>query len=60
MLPAAGGFTVTVIVEAGLAEPRLSVTTSENVSVVALPTAGAVNVGCDAVTLLSVTAVPAV
>jgi MoxR-like ATPase len=60
VLPAAGGFTVTVIVEAGLAEPRLSVTTSENVRAVALATVGAGNVGCEVVVLLSVTAAPAV
>src|SRR5690349_5482342 len=58
--PAIGGFTVTVTVEAALDAPRLSVTTREKVRVVALATVGAVNVGCEAVALLSVTAVPAV
>ena len=60
-LPAGAGFTVTFTVAAGLAAPRLSVTTSEKVSVAAATTVGAVNVGCDVVPLVSVTAgVPAV
>ena len=60
VLPATGGLTVTLTVAAGLAAPRLSVTTSEKVSVVAAATVGAVKVGCDAVLLDEVTAVPAV
>jgi hypothetical protein len=59
-LPAAGGFTVTLTVEAALGAPSSSVTTSENVSVAAVVTVGAVNVGCEALALDKVTAVPAV
>ena len=56
----ARGLTVILTVDAALAAPRLSVTISENVSVVALGTVGPGNVGCEAEALLSVTAVPAV
>ena len=55
------GFTVTLTVAAGLIAPRLSVTTSENVSVDASATVGAGNVGCAVVPLVRVTVgVPAV
>ena len=51
------GFTVTLTVAAGLAAPRLSVTTSEKVSVVAAATVGAVKRGLRrSVPLVSVTA----
>ena len=59
-LPATAGFTVTLTVDAALAAPRLSVTISENVNVVAVATDGAVKVGCETAALLSETAVPAV
>jgi hypothetical protein len=54
----ASGLTVTFTVEAALEAPRLSVTISENVSVVTAPTSGAVNVGCAADVLDSVTVAP--
>jgi hypothetical protein len=47
-------------VDAVLAWPRLSVTTSEKVNVVAPAGDGAVKVGCAALLFDSVTAVPAV
>ena len=54
-------FTVTLTVAAGLVAPRLSVTTSEKVSVVVVATVGAGKVGCEVVPLESVTVgVPAV
>ena len=57
----AGGFTITLTVEAALFTPALSLTVRENVNVVAAVTVGAVNVGCEAVALESVMAgVPAV
>ena len=59
-LPATGGFTVMITVEAALTAPRLSVTTSENVRLVAATTVGAVKPGCAAVALESVTVTPAV
>lgn len=54
------GLTEMFTVEAALAAPRLSVTTRENVSVVATAALGAVNVGWATVVLESVTALPAV
>ena len=55
------GFTVTFTLAPALVAPRLSVTTSENVSVAAAATVGATNVGCAVVPAVSVTAgVPAV
>jgi hypothetical protein len=60
-LPATAGFTTTLTVEAALVAPRLSVTTSEKVSVEAAATVGATNVGRALAPLASVTAgVPAV
>src|SRR3954462_547897 len=59
-VPAATGFTVIFVVDAALLAPRLSVTLRENVSVAALVETGAVNVGCAAVVLESVTDVPPV
>ena len=53
--PAAGGFTMTLTFEAVLLAPRLSRTTSENVSVAAAATEGAAKVGCATVLLDSVT-----
>src|SRR5688572_25373026 len=58
VLPA--GFTVMFTVDGELAAPRLSVTTSENVSVAAAATVGAVNVGCALEELERVTALPEV
>ena len=55
-LPATAGFTITLTVEAALVAPRLSVTTSEKVNVVAVATVGAANVGMAAVALVSVMA----
>ena len=52
------GFTATLTLDAGLVAPRLSVTVSEKINVVATATDGAVNVGCDTVLLESVTAAP--
>ena len=54
-MPATCGFTVTVTVAGALATPRLSVTVSENVSVVAAATVGAGKVGCDVVGFVSTT-----
>ncbi len=54
-MPAVGGFTVMLTLEAMLFAPRLSRTTSEKVSVVAAATVGAAKVGCATVALDSVT-----
>ena len=59
-LPAGSGLTLMLTAAAGLVAPRLSVTVSEKVSVVAVATPGAVKVGCATVPLDSVTALPAV
>ena len=54
------GFTVTSTVTGALIPPRSSVTRSWNVNVVVAAGEGAVNVGCAAEVLDSVTVVPAV
>jgi hypothetical protein len=56
----AAGLIVITTVAAGLTAPRLSVTTSENVTVEAAMTLGAVNVGCETVALESTATGPAV
>ena len=55
-LPTGSGLIDTVTVAGALATPTPSVTTSENVNVVSVLTAGAVKVGAEAVVLESVTA----